>query len=181
MLKNAKNAAKTRKTSAKQNSEFSAQSSTAKNRNQSVKIKGRLKNGHKGGGDFRQFISDSRDEQDHVSTPHGQRDSAYPLSDFASSYAGNDFLTSRFLSELPTSKLSWNLDSPVGKSPYENVQTPTDWEGTEAEVSGVLKISGYTCMVWLPFYKGGNFDRIEFAPPREEFLLQCMQSLTLLH
>ena len=181
MLKNAKNAAKTRKTSAKQNSEFSAQSSTAKNRNQSAKIKGRLKNGHKGGGDFRQFITDNRDEQDDVSTPHGQRDSAYPLSDFASSYTGNDFLTSRFLSELPTSKLSWNLDSPVGKSPYENVQTPTDWEGTEAEVSGVLKMNEYTCMVWLPLYKGDNFDRIEFASPRKEFLLRCMQSLTLLH
>ena len=126
MLKNAKNAAKTRRTSAKERSELSAPSSAAKTRNQSGKNK--IKSANKGGVDFRQFISDNRDDQDDVSMPHGHRDSVFPLSELTSNYAGNDFLTSRFLSELPTSKLSWNLDSPMGKS-------PTEWEGTEAEVS----------------------------------------------
>ena len=128
MLKNAKNASKFRKSSAKE-SEFSNQSSAMKSRNQSGKNK--IKNGHKGGSDFRQFISDNRDDQDDVSTPNGHRDSVFPLSDLTSNFTGNDFLTSRFLSELPTSKLSWNLDSPIGK-------TPTDWEGTDIEVSSTI-------------------------------------------
>ena len=127
-MKNAKHAAKFQTASAKQTSDLSRQSSAVKTRKHSGREK--IKSAQKGGGDFRQFIHDTREQEEDVSTPQGHRESVFPMSDLGSNFTGNDFLTSRFLSELPMSKLSWNLDSPLGKS-----QTPTDWEGTEAEVS----------------------------------------------
>ena len=126
-LKNAKHAAKFQSANTNQ-TDLSRQSSAVKGRKHSGRDK--IKSGQKSGGDFRQFIQDTRDQEDDVSSPHGHRDSIFPMSDLGSNFTGNDFLTSRFLSELPTSKLSWNLESPMG-----HIHTPTDWEGTEAEVS----------------------------------------------
>ena len=127
-MKNAKHAAKFAN-----QTDLSRQSSAIKGRKHSGRDK--FKNGQKGGGDFRQFIQDTRDQEENISVLQGHGDGVFPMSDLGSNYIGNDFLTSRFLSELPTSKLSWNLESPLGKSPYENIHTPTDWDGTEAEVS----------------------------------------------
>lgn len=80
--------------------------------------------------DFKQSVTDTRDD---VSSTRGLGDtvSMNPPSEPASSRLsmfGNDFMTNRFMMDLPSSKLSWHLESPLGKS-------FTDWDGTEYDVS----------------------------------------------
>lgn len=84
--------------------------------------------------EFRQFVSETRDD---VSSAHGVGESMNPPSEPASSRLsvfGNDFLTNRFMMDLPSSKLSWHLDTPMGKSGIETIPSPTEWDGPDLEV-----------------------------------------------
>lgn len=83
--------------------------------------------------DFKDFKQSGTDTRDDISSTHGLGDtvSINPPSEPASSRLsmfGNDFMTNRFMMDLPSSKLSWHLESPLGKS-------VTDWDGTEYDVS----------------------------------------------
>ncbi|XP_052282684.1 uncharacterized protein LOC127879720 isoform X3 [Dreissena polymorpha] len=74
--------------------------------------------------------------KDNYSDIHGGDESVVPPSEPASSrlsttFGGNDFLTDRFMMELPSSKLSWNLESPLRKSPFDIPQFVTDWDGAD--------------------------------------------------
>lgn len=94
----------------------------------------------KSASDFRQFISETRSSdgsiKDGGSMKEGASESMVPPSEPASSrmsmgmgtdFLTHRFLTDRFLTDLPSSKLSWHLESPGPKSEW-------DWEGTDFEV-----------------------------------------------
>ncbi|XP_053398553.1 uncharacterized protein LOC123556357 isoform X5 [Mercenaria mercenaria] len=87
--------------------------------------------------DFKQFMSETRDD---VSSMHGVGESMNPPSEPASSRLsvfGNDFLTNRFMMDLPSSKLSWHLDTPLGKTGTEMVSSPTDWDCPDLELQRI--------------------------------------------
>ena len=81
--------------------------------------------------EIKSFMAENKDD---VSSVHGLGDTvsnnqpSEPASSRLSMF-GNDFMTNRFMMDLPSSKLSWHMESPLGKS-------LTDWgDGTDFDVS----------------------------------------------
>ncbi|XP_052794192.1 uncharacterized protein LOC128227574 isoform X4 [Mya arenaria] len=112
-----------------------SRSATSLSSKRSHKIKGENKENKRSVSDFQQYMTDTPDE---ASLKDGLSESVAPPSEPASSRMstalGTDFMTHRFMMDLPSSKLSWHLESPGPKS-------LTDWEGTEFERIGESSLS----------------------------------------
>ena len=102
-------------------------------------------------GEFQQFVSQSRDEngtRDDLSTPRGYKGSEPASSRMSLS---TDFMTNRFMMDLPASKLSWHMESPT-KSMFDGGAS-TDWDGTDAEVRSLSLFHGVNWCRLSPIWK----------------------------
>ncbi|KAL4230907.1 hypothetical protein ACF0H5_011282 [Mactra antiquata] len=85
-----------------------------------------------------------KETRDDISSMRGLGDSINPPSEPASSRMsmfGNDFLTNRFMMDLPSSKLSWHLDTPGaggagGKYGMDGVSN-SEWDGPDLELQRI--------------------------------------------